>query len=133
MPNPRRAAALTAILSLTALFAVACEHRPMAPGVPAAITVTPDPQTLETSASQQFVATATDADGNVVGVEPTWSVQAGGGTIDGDGVFVAGEALGTFDNTVVATLGSLSGTATVTVVPKPLATITVTPDPDRRR
>lgn len=125
----RLAAQLTVLVPLTALFAVGCEHSPSAPGVPATITVTRNPDTLAVTTSKQFIAVARDADGSVVGINPTWSVAAGGGTISNAGLFTAGAALGTFANTVTASMGSLSGSATVTVIAGPLASITVTPTP----
>jgi hypothetical protein len=99
------------------------------PGPLASITVTPNPATMGVGVSQQFTATGKDASGNVVALTPVWSVAAGGGTINTSGLFVAGTTLGTFTNTVTATSGSLSGTATVIVTAGPLATITVTPNP----
>jgi hypothetical protein len=95
----------------------------------ATITVTPNPQTLAINGTQQFTAVGTDAGGNVLVIAPTWSVVAGGGAIDVNGLFTAGTAPGTFTNTVQATSGAITGTATVTVTPGPLATITVTPNP----
>jgi hypothetical protein len=125
----RLAARLTVLVPLAALFAVACEHSPSAPGVPATITVTRNPDTLAVTTSKQFVAIARDADGSVVGINPTWSVAAGGGSINSSGLFTAAGVIGSFANTVKATYGSLSGTASVTVIAGPLATITVTPTP----
>ncbi len=125
----RLAARLTVIVPLAALFAVACEHSPSAPGVPATITVTRNPDTLAVTTSKQFIAIARDADGNVVGINPTWSVAAGGGSISSSGLFTAAAVIGDFANTVKATYGSLSGTASVTVIAGPLASITVTPTP----
>ena len=101
-------------------------------GPVATIVVTPNPAALDAAAMQQFTAVATDAGGNVVAITPSWSVVNGGGTIDANtGVFTAGAAPGTFANTVKATSGAISGTATVTVTPvgTSLATITVTPNP----
>ena len=95
----------------------------------ASITVTPNPATMGVGLSQQFTATGKDASGNVVVITPVWSVAVGGGTISNSGLFVAGTTLGTFTNTVTATSGGLSGTATVIVTAGPLATITVTPNP----
>ena len=46
----------------------------------------------------------------------SWSVQNGGGTIDGAGVFYAGTTLGVFTNTVKAEYGSIGSTASVNVV-----------------
>jgi len=95
----------------------------------ATITVTPNPATLGTGATQQFTATGQDAGGNAVAITPVWSVTNGGGTIDAAGRFTAGTTAGTFSNTVRATSGTTSGSATV-IVTASLATITVTPNPD---
>jgi len=130
MLSPRRLAArLFVLVSSAALLAVACEHNPAEPGALASITVTRNPDTLAISTSRQFTATGADADGNEVGIDPTWSVATGGGAINASGVFTAGTVLGTFANTVTATVGSISGTASVTVIGGPVATITVTPTP----
>ncbi len=99
------------------------------PGPLATITVSPTPVTLAVAATQQFTAVGKDASGNVVPMTPVWSVAAAGGTIGSTGLFVAGGTLGTFANTVKATSGTLSGTATVTVTVGPLASITITPNP----
>ena len=94
------------------------------------ITVTPNPATLAPGATQGFTAVGTDANGNVVAITPTWAVVAGGGTIDlASGLFTAGAASGTYTNTVRASVGAISGFATVTVTPGALASITVTPNP----
>jgi len=95
----------------------------------AAITVSPTPVTLSISGTQQFTAVGQDAGGNVVAIAPTWAVVAGGGAITNTGLFTAATVPGTFANTVQATSGRLSGTATVTVTTGPLAAITVTPTP----
>jgi len=99
------------------------------PGAIATITVTPNPQTLAALATQQFTAVAKDASGNVVSFIPTWSVVAGGGAIDQNGLFTAGGAVGTFTNTVQASNNGVRGNATVTVIAGTLASITVTPNP----
>jgi hypothetical protein len=126
---PRLIARIAAILPVAALLSVACEHNPAEPGALASIAVTRASETLPISASVQFTATGYDANGRVVGISPTWSVAAGGGTIATSGVFSAGTTPGTFANTVTATVGSLSGTASVTVIAGPVATITLTPTP----
>jgi hypothetical protein len=82
----------------------------------ATITVTPNPASMLTGATQQFTATGRDGGGNVYPITPVWAVVAGGGTINGSsGLFTAGTVTGTFTNTVQATSGTISGTATVTV------------------
>ena len=104
------------------------------PGPLNSITVTPNPATLIPGATQQFTAVGRDANNNVVAITPVWSVAAGGGTIDpSTGLFTAGPTAGTYTNTVVATSGGKSGSATVIVTPGPLSTITVTPNPRRSR
>ena len=124
---PRLAARLAWTIPLAALLTTACEHSPAAPGVLATITVTRNPDTLAVGTSRQFTAIGRDADGTAVGVNPTWSVAAGGGALNTSGVFTAGTTPGTFANTVTATLGSISGKATVTVLAGPVATITIAP------
>jgi hypothetical protein len=122
---------LAAQLAVAALLAVAaaCEHSPTAPGVVASITVTRNPDSLAIGTIRQFTATGMDAYGTIVGIDPVWSVAAGGGAVDQSGVFTAGTAPGTFANTIVASVGSISGSATVTVTSGGAANITVTPTP----
>jgi hypothetical protein len=97
-------------------------------GVLASITVSPSTTTLSAGGQQLFTAVGHDADNNVVAFTPTWSVAAGGGTIDGTtGQFTAGTTAGTFTNSVTATSGSVSGTASVTVSAGPLANLVITP------
>ena len=94
----------------------------------ASITVAPDTVSLAIGATRQFVAVGKDAHGNVVDIpNRVWSVAAGGGTIDTAGLFTAGTTANSFAHTVTATSGSISGTASVTVTPGPLASITVSP------
>jgi hypothetical protein len=100
------------------------------PGALATITVTPNPGTMPVNTTLQYTAVGKDANGNVVAITPVWSVAAGGGTINAStGLFTAGGTPGTYTNTVVATSGSLSGSATAIVTAGALATITVTPNP----
>ncbi|OYV67999.1 MAG: hypothetical protein B7Z74_08905, partial [Deltaproteobacteria bacterium 21-66-5] len=95
----------------------------------ASITVSPNPVTMLVNGTQSFTAVGKDAGGNVIPITPGWSVVAGGGTVDGAGLFTAGTAPGTYTNTVMATSGTVSGAATVTVTAGPLASIAVTPSP----
>lgn len=131
----RLIARLTLIVPFATLLAVACEHSGSiepAVGPLAVLTVTPDPNALTIGGTQQFVVTGSDANGNVVPVvpAPTWSVVAGGGTINSSSaMFTAGTEAGFFANTVRAVSGSLSGFASVSVTSGALATIAVTPNP----
>jgi hypothetical protein len=97
----------------------------------ASIIVTPNPATLAVGTQQQFTAVGRDAAGNVVAITPVWSATAPPGTINAaTGLFTAGNTTGTFANSVTATAGTLSGSATVVVTAGPLVTITVTPNPE---
>ncbi len=80
------------------------------------IQVTPNPGTVVTGASVQFTATGYDADNNPIpNLNFTWSVVNGGGTIDQTGRFTADLGLGTYENTVVASFGSIAAAATVVI------------------
>ena len=122
---------LTARLALAVLFAggltAACgSSSPTAPRI-ASFTVSPN-ATLPISTTQQFSAVAKDMNGTVVSTSPTWSVVAGGGSINTGGLFTAGLTVGTYSNTVKATSGTWTAYATVYVTAGALAVITVTPN-----
>jgi hypothetical protein len=120
----------TVRVSVGALAAVASVT--VTTGPLAAITVTPNPTSVQAGNTQRFTAVGRDAGGNVVSIVPTWSIANGGGTINAaTGDFTAGAASGTFANTIRATSGGISGSATVTVTPIPLvlASMAVTPNP----
>jgi hypothetical protein len=85
------------------------------------IIVTPNPVTLAPGGTRQYTAVAEDDENNVYVIDPVWDVVANGGTIDADGLFTAGLVDGTYDNTVSATSGGITGFATVTVSGTPPA------------
>jgi outer membrane protein OmpA-like peptidoglycan-associated protein len=122
-----RTPTLFATLAAVGFLATACGYQPRL----ASITVRPD-TSLAVHGSQQFTAEGRDGRGDLFAISPTWSVVANGGSINEAGLFTAGATAGTFPNTVRATEGAVSGTASVTVTPRPpvLATITVTPYSD---
>jgi hypothetical protein len=112
---------------IAAVIAAACDvHGVSAPGSLASITVTPS-ATIAASSTEQMTAVGLDADGRVVPISPTWSIAASGGTISASGMFSAGGTAGVFTNTIVATVGTISGRASVTVTPGVLASITILP------
>jgi Ice-binding-like len=122
-----------AAIAFVGLFTAACEpgndvHGPIASSI-ATITISPNPQTLAVTGTQQFTAVGKDANGNVVAFTPTWSIATGGGTINSAGLFTAGTAAGTFANTVTASNGTVSASATVMLTAGALTSITVTPGP----
>lgn len=95
----------------------------------ATITVTPNPVTLAINTQQQFTAVGRDAFGNIVAITPVWSTTNPPGTINAStGLFTSGTTLGTYANSVRATSGTIFGTATVTVIAGPAATLVVTPE-----
>ncbi len=106
------------------LLATACGYQARL----TSILVKPD-TSVAVHGSQQFTAEGRDARGDLFAISPTWSVVANGGAINRAGLFTAGATAGTFPNTVKATVGNISGTASVIVTPRPtaLATITLTP------
>ena len=117
-------------VAFAGLYATACDvHGVSEPGTLATLTISPNPQTLTINGTQQFSAIGSDASGASSAVTAVWTIVGGGGTIGGAGMFTAGTAPQTFTNTVQATSGGLTATATVIVIIGPLATITVTPNP----
>lgn len=118
-----------ALLTLGAVAVSSCDvHRLSDPGTIASFAISAD-ATLPVTATHQFTVTGRDFDGVSVSVTPSWSVIAGGGSIDADGLFTAGTTAAGFPNTVVATVGDRADTASVIVTPGPLATIAVAPAP----
>jgi hypothetical protein len=119
-----------AMTALTALVAAGCDvHGVSEPGTLASLSISPNPQTLAVNGTQQFTVVGRDFSGAVVTVTPTWSLAAGGGAINGSGMFTAGTVAQTFANTVTATSGGQTVSATVIVTPGPVAAIAVTPTP----
>jgi hypothetical protein len=88
------------------------------------ITVTPATASITSGQTQQLTAVGKDQNGNVMTIAPTWTTT-GGGTISSSGLYTATTAGGSF--TVTAAVGTVSGSAQVTVAPLVLTTITVTP------
>jgi hypothetical protein len=100
-------------LSATSSITVTVEQ------TPTSIVVSPASATVNTSASQQFTASARDQFGANLATQPTFTwTTSGGGGIGSSGLFTAGAiAGGPF--TVTATSGGVSGTASVTVASTP--------------
>ena len=81
------------------------------------IVVSPSSATVNTSATQQFSATARDQFATGLATQPTFTWSAsGGGTISSTGLFTAGTSAGG-PYTVTAQSGGISGTASITVTP----------------
>ena len=117
-------------VAIVAITATACDvHGISSPGTLTTLTVSPNPQTIAAAATQQFTATGTDYSGAKVLTNATWSVVTGGGTISATGLFTAAGVPGTFVNTIKATSGGMTSTATVIVTTGALATLVVSPNP----
>jgi hypothetical protein len=105
-------------IATATMLAASCGSRPDAdaPITLASMVITPNPKTLPSSTSQLFSAAGTSNAGHEIAVTPVWSVVSGGGSIDAStGLFTAGADSGTFTNTIEATSGTVSATATVVV------------------
>jgi hypothetical protein len=96
------------------------------------ITVAPSMVTVADNNTKQFTATAFDQFGKAMTTQPsfTWTVDiTGAGSISSSGVYVA-PASGHGTDTVRATAGAVSGTATVTYAQPPTITsASATPNP----
>ena len=92
------------------------------------IQVTPNPATLLTGKTLQFVAATLDQYGNPIAGSLTWSAT-GNLTISSTGLATAGSCLGASSATVTATSSSVTGSATVNITPAPsvLTTVTIAP------
>jgi F0F1-type ATP synthase membrane subunit c/vacuolar-type H+-ATPase subunit K len=87
------------------------------PGPVSTLSVTPLITTIPKSSSQQFRADIFDIYENPIPNQTiVWSVINGGGAVDTNGVFTAGNQVGTFFNTVRAQVGNVGATATINVI-----------------
>jgi parallel beta-helix repeat protein len=97
------------------------------PGPVARVAVTPATATVAPGGTVSFTAQGYDANDNPVTGSVTWSATAAAGTITQGGVFTASMTPGTWANAVSATIGSVSGSASVTVQTGALAQLTIAP------
>lgn len=89
------------------------------PGV--TIVVTPSTASLQFGATKTFTAVANDPSGNPVNLQPTFTWNATGGTIDNNGNYTAGTTAGSFAVTATASYGN-SGAADITITDPPAVT-----------
>jgi hypothetical protein len=97
------------------------------PGPVATVAVTPAAATLAPGGMTTFTAQARDSFNNVVPSTFTWSATPAAGTITQGGAFTASSTLGTYNAAVTATVGTVSGTANVTIQAGALASLTIAP------
>lgn len=96
----------------------------VAPGPLASIVVSPARANVASDTTQAFSAAGRDAYGNLVDIDPAWSVTYGVGVLDAEGRFT-GTTVGT--GVVSATAGGVVGTADVATTPGALAALEVQP------
>ena len=94
------------------------------PGPLASIVVAPARANVASDATRAFSAAGRDAHGNLVDIDPAWSVTYGVGSLDAEGRFT-GTMVGT--GVVSATSGGVVGTADVTTTPGALVALEVQP------
>lgn len=91
------------------------------------IIITPNSAKVATRATQQFMATGYDANGNPISnMAFTWSALAGG-TIDQNGLFTAGTTPGVYINTIIASNNGILGYASVEVNSPTLSRLGIDP------
>jgi hypothetical protein len=94
------------------------------------ITVSPASATVTDGATRQFSATAFDQFGHALTTQPAfaWSLASGGTNISSTGLYTA-PATGGGTDTVQATVGTVTGTASVTFVQPPIISASANPSP----
>ena len=87
------------------------------PGPISTLEITPLVTVVPKGAVQQFFATGYDSDKNII-TNPslTWSNPGGGGLVDQNGVYTAGDTSGTYSNSVKVLAGDISSSASVTII-----------------
>ena len=117
----RRTTATVIAVAIAALTAAACDEVVVEPVPVADVTVTPGSVTLDVGATRRFQATATDASGTPLPRPVSWRSQNPAiATVDGEGLVTATGA-GTVS--IIATMGSTSGSASVEVSPAPVVAL----------
>jgi hypothetical protein len=100
------------------------------------VIISPVAAGVTVNTTRQFTAIARDSQNvTIPDVTFEWAVVNGGGTIDGNGLFTAGNITGNYTNTVKVTavqgVISVTAYATVTVVPAPLKPVKLPPGWDK--
>lgn len=116
------------VLVMSAAFLGACGDSGTAPEVPVASVAVQGPPTVPVGESVQLSVEARDANGRVISGRPaTWnSSNAAVASVASTGT-VTGLSVGSAS--IVATIGTVSGTASITVTPPPVAAVSLSPSP----
>lgn len=113
---------------LIGVFVAACSGSSEPPSV-ATIDVTPQSATPLVGESVQLSAAARDAAGNIIsGVPLSWSSSSASVASVSSAGLVTANAVGTA--IITAASGAISGTSSITVIPDPIASITLSPGND---
>lgn len=118
------------VIAVTVIFFVGCSSSSQSSSSPptlTSITLTPTNASIPAGGTEQFTATGTYSDGSMQNLTntATWSSSASGvATISAAGV---AKGVGVGSSTITATLGSVTGSTTLSVGAATLASIAVTP------
>ncbi|MBN9391142.1 MAG: IPT/TIG domain-containing protein [Chloroflexi bacterium] len=100
-----------------------------APGTLSRIVVSPASTSVEVGATKQFTAQGFDINNIPVnGLTFTWSTSGGGTINSASGLYTAGSTPGNFAGSVIATSGTITGSANVVVTLNAPSTTSVSPD-----
>ncbi len=98
------------------------------PGPLVRLSLTPASATIPPNGAQKFTALGFDSFSNTItATGAVWAANPAAGIIDGSGLFTATGAVGTYANAITATSGSITASASATLIPTPIANIIVTP------
>jgi hypothetical protein len=81
------------------------------------IVINPSFAAVYAGKTQPFTASGKDANGATVDIIPSWSVEGGIGSIDDNGLFLAGLVTTQVSGKVTASVTSIKGEASVTAMP----------------
>lgn len=87
------------------------------PGAISSLEISPMIATVPKGTAQQFFIQARDQYRNPIdSLSANWTIEKGGGTVDQNGVFIAGDKSGNFTNTIKAEIGEIGAVASVTII-----------------
>jgi hypothetical protein len=128
-PAARAAREVSAVLALGFIVAACGGSTSEPPPSVATVEVTPATASREVGETVQLSAAAKDAEGNILSGQPiAWSSSASNVASVSSSGLVTASALGTA--VITAASGSRSGISTITVIPEPIASISVSPTND---
>ncbi|AKJ02076.1 Putative immunogloblin [Archangium gephyra] len=97
------------------------------PGALATLSLSPASAEVAVTGTKQFSVVGADTCGNALTPAVSWEVVSGGGSVNGTGLFTAGTTAGSYADTLRVSASGVSASASLTVLPGPLASLSVTP------